>query len=162
MKKISLFIVIVALFMLSACGKEKEADFSKTTEVKFHDLVVQMPDVFVKDNVNSNDGIIQYTYDDKNDDICMLYFAKSDYPQNDMKSVIQEGLLGKSDFTYSEKEINGNKWAIGTRTEGTTLHQNFYAINYNGKEYTMNYDDFGRGKECTKALSIIENSLKFN
>lgn len=162
MKKFSLIIIVVVLLVLSGCGKNGDVDFNKTETIAFHDLIAEMPKVFIIDNENSDDDMIFYSYDDEEKyNSCMLYFAISDYPHNDMKVAIQDGFYGKNDWSYSEKNINGNKWSIGYREESVKYNKTYYVINKNGKEYTLSYDDFGSGEKCAEALKIIEKSLNF-
>lgn len=162
MKKLSLIIMIVMVMVLSGCEKGEDVDFNNTETITFHDLTAEMPKAFTIDSENNDDYIIQYSYnDDEKYNSCMLYFAISDYPKSDMKEAIQEGFYDKKDWTYNEKTINGNKWAVGYREESVKLNQTYYVINKNGKEYVLNYDDFGSGEKCADALKIIEKSLKF-
>lgn len=163
MKKSYLLIMILITLMLSGCGKNGNAEFTETDTVAFHDLTVEIPKVFVKDNENSHSDMVFYTYNDEEKyNICMLYLNISDFPNNDLKESIKDGMLGKTDFTYNEKDINGHKWAIGYREQSVKSNKTYYVINKNGKEYALNYDDFGSGDKCAEALKIIENSLKFN
>ena len=162
MKKFSLIIIVVMLLFLSGCGKKGDADFNKTEAVVFHDLTAEIPEIFTIDNENSNDDMIFYSYDDEeNYNGCMLYFSISDYPRSDTKEAIQEGFYDKNDFSYSEKNINGNKWSIGYRKESVKYNQTYYVINKKGKEYALSYEDYGSGEKCAEALKIIEKSLNF-
>ena len=161
MKKFYLLGIVLMAFILCGCGN-KEVDLNKTSTITFHDLKADLPTVFEQDPENSSDDIIFFSYtDEKNYNGCMLHFSFSEYPTENIKDAITEGLLGKTDYEYSEKEINGYKWAIGHREENDKFNQTYYAIVKDGKEYNFSYDDFGSGEDCAKALSIIEKSLKF-
>ena len=163
MKKINLFVMILMVLILSGCGKNGNVDFNKTDTVTFHNLTLEIPKDFIKDSENSTNNIVFYSYDDTDKyNSCMLYLSLSNYPKSDIKKAIQDGFLGKTDFTYNEKNINGNKWSIGYREQSIKSSQSFYVINNNGKEYSLSYEDFGSGEDCAKALKVIENSLKFN
>ena len=163
MKNIKIAIAVCMLLVLSGCGKSNEIDYSKTNTIKFHNLVVELPQAFVNDEENSNNDIVFYSYDSEDKyDGCMVYFAISDYPKDDLKEAIQQEFYEKHDWSYSEKNINGNKWAIGYRKESEKFNQSFYVINKDGKEYSFSFDDFGSGERCSEALKHIENSLKFN
>lgn len=162
MKKISLIIIVLMVLVLNGCGKGGDIDFNNTETIIFHDLTAEMPQAFTIDEENSNSDIIFYSYNDKeNYNSCMLYFAISDYPKSDMKEAIQEEFYDKYDWSYNEKTINDNKWSIGYREESVKFNQTYYVINKNGKEYALNYDDFGSGDKCAEALKIIEKGLKF-
>ena len=162
-KKILLgILVLVALFTITGCGKGEDVDFNKTKTITFHDLTVEIPEVFTIDNENSDNVMQFYNYnDDEKYNSCMLDLSISNYPKSDMKESIQEGFYDKIDWSYSEKNINGNKWFIGYREESVKYNQTYYVINKNGKKYALNYDDFGSGEKCAEALKIIEKSLNF-
>lgn len=162
MKKFGLIIMIVVLLLLSGCGKNGDIDFNKTETVAFHDLTAEIPKVFTIDNENSDDDMIFYSYNDEEKyNGCMLYFSISDYPKKDIKEAMQEGFYDKNDWSYSEKNINGNKWSIGYREESVKYNKTYYVINKNGKEYALSYEDFGSGEKCAEALKNIEKSLNF-
>ena len=145
MKKYSLLFVFLFLFMLCGCGKDS-VDFSKVEEVKFNNLKLEMPLVFEKDLEYSDDEIIFYDYDDEdNYNNCMFNISISNYPSDDLKEVIQETLLNETDFEYSEKTINGQKWAVVYREESKKYNQSAYVTVYNGKEYALTMDENGDG-----------------
>ena len=162
MKKINLFVIVLMLLILSGCGKTGNVNFSKTDTVTFHDLTVEIPKEFTIDNDNGDEYIKFYSYDDdEKNNSCTLTLSMSDYPNSDMKETIKEGFMGETDFTYSEKNINGYNWSIGYREGSVKFNQTYYVINNKGKEYSLSYDDFGSGEKCAEALKVIEKSLKF-
>lgn len=162
MKKINLIIIIAMLLIVSGCGKSEEVDFNETNTITFHNLIVEMPKAFNVDTGSTTEYMQFYSYNDtENYNSCMLYFAIYDYPSKDMKQAIKEGMFNETDITYSEKNINGNKWSIGYREESNKFNQTYYVINKDDEEYVLNYDDYGSGNKCAEALKVIEKSLKF-
>ncbi len=160
MKKINLFIIVVISLVLTGCGS---IDFTKTETVTFYDLVVEIPKAFTIDNENSNSNMQFYSYNDKEKyNSCMFDLFISDYPKSNMREAIQEDFYDITDWSYSEKDINGYRWSIGYKENSVKYNQTYYVINKNGKEYKIGYSDFGSGEQCAEALKIIEESLKFN
>jgi hypothetical protein len=147
MKKASLIIVValaalvatvVLVVVLVGYGKNGDVDFSNTETITFYDLTAKIPKAFAIDNENSSNDMKFYGYaDDEKYNNCMLYFAVSDYPASSMREAIEEGFYGKSDWTYDEKNINGDKWAVGHREESAKFNQTYYVAEKNGKEYTV-------------------------
>ena len=162
MKK-NLFAVICISLLLSGCGNGKDIDYNKTDTVTFYNLTFEIPTIFTFNSADSQDDIKFYSYEDsKKYNSCKLYVAVSNYPNTDLKKVVQNGLLGETNFSYNEKNINGYTWSIGYVEKSAKRNHTFYAINNNGKQYSISYDDFGSGEKCAEALKIIDKSLKFN
>ncbi len=162
MKKISAILVIVMLLVMTGCGKSDDIDYNDTEKVTFYDLTFEVPKAFKSDTENGNEYIQFFNYmDEEKYNTCMMHYSISDYPNSDMKAAVKEGFLDKTDFTYNEKTINDNKWAIGHREESVKFNQTYYVIVKNGKQYEIGYDDFGSGEKCAEALKVIEKSLNF-
>ena len=161
MKKISLFITIFLLLIISGCAStSEEVDFNKTKTITLDALSVEVPEIFELGKV-SNSEYIYYTYlDDGKYNNCTVSLSKSNYPMSSLKEIVQSEFLDKLDFTYSEKTINGQKWGVGYLESSAKYSQTIYGTIYNGKEYVVHYDDLGSGDDCAKVLSIIEKSIK--
>lgn len=162
MKKKNLIILGAAIIMLSGCGKGKNVDFSKTNTVTFHDLTLEMPEVFTVDNEDSTDTVQYYSYEDSEmNNMCMLSLNIISNTNYDAKKAVKNILIDDTNASYNEKEINGYTWTIGYKEETAKSSLTVYAINKDNNEYAISYIDMGSGDDCAKALKVIEKNLNF-
>lgn len=171
MKK-NIMILLVLVLLLSGCGKKDESGSSKnvnlsnTKKVSFHDLQLEIPTIFTRDEENSSDDFVIYGYDnfsEERNNFCNMYISFSEYTSDNLKDNIKDSLLLENeDFSFKEQNINGNTWSIGFYEESKKDLRSAYSININDTNYSIKYEDMGSGDLCEKALKVIENSLKFN
>ena len=124
------------------------------------DLKIEVPNAFVYDEENSYDNMMFYSYNDDSD-LCTLSISTSEYTYDDLKEAVKNGMYGETNYTYSEKMINGKNWSVGQTNSSKSGAHSYYAINYNSRRYSIGYDNFGSGEKCADALKIIEDSLNF-
>lgn len=165
MKKVlSISLILIIVLLLTGCGKEKdEVDLNKTKDITFYDLSFKIPEVFTRDEKNSDEDIIFFDYDSDTES-CMVSLSHSEYAEDDLKKAVEEGLFKEEGRTieFFEKTVNGVTWSAGkyVRSQKTTHY--YYVTNHNNESYDLGIDDFGSTGSCEKAKNIIVNSLKFN
>lgn len=162
MKKILIsLIAIVSIFMITGCGSKSNEPQGEDINVSLGDLKLKLPSVFEKGEESSSDMIFyDYTSEDMKN-ACMMYISVWNVPSTNIKEDIKTGLLNSNNINYSDKNINGNNWTIGSVYESEKYSKYFYAINYNNNFYQISYEDGGSGDLCKKYLNTIENSLNF-
>ena len=89
----------------------------------------------------------------------MLTFS---YGTNSNKATVEEYAdIFQFGMTGTKKTINGIEWLIfEEKITDKSVEYSYYAKN-NNKYYNITYEDMGSGNACGEALTIIENSFKF-
>lgn len=166
-KNITLSILIITIiFGLTACGKNnlEKYDLTRTNSVTLNDLSVEIPAIFIEEDLGDDINAVFYMLEDiKNGISCKLeVFYLKWYNSDSIEEDVKLSFYGKGPIDISTHNFNNKIWTKGTLIQMDDYNKYVYETVYEDKVYTVYLTDYSTNNNlCLNALDNVMKSTSF-